>query len=179
MQFKHLSKYKEDLWLCARCGDCSLADKTVASNRDVFHPCAVKNVLGFETYASRGRIMVMNDLIDGELDITDDVINWAYTCTTCRNCQETCTATAEGIRLPEMMEALRRDLFESGNSMKKHDLIEESIKNEYNPYKEAAADRLELFGNREWPEKAEYVYFVGCTSSYREKDIARDTVSLL
>ncbi len=179
MEFKHLSKFKEDLWLCARCGDCSLADKTVASNRDVFHPCAVKNVLGFETYASRGRIMVMNDLMDGEIDITDDVINWAYTCTTCRNCQETCTATAEGIRLPDMMESLRRDLFEGGHSMKKHDAIEDSIRNENNPYKESASSRLDLFGEREWPEKAEFVYFVGCTSSYREKEIARDTVSLL
>lgn len=179
MEFKNLSKFKDDLWLCARCGDCSLADKIVASNRDVFHPCAVKNVLGFESYASRGRIMVMNDLLDEEIDVTDDVVNWAYTCTTCRNCQETCTATAEGIRLPEMMEALRRDLFEGGHFVEKHNIIEDSIKTENNPYKELASTRLELFGDREWPDTAEYLYFVGCTSSYREKDIARDTVTLL
>ncbi|MDF1541407.1 MAG: (Fe-S)-binding protein, partial [Candidatus Thorarchaeota archaeon] len=158
--------------------DCSLADKTVASNRDVFHPCAVKNVLGFEAYSSRGRIMVMNDLMSGEIDVTEDVVNWAYTCTTCRNCQETCTATAEGIRLPDMMEALRRDLFEGGHVMEKHDTIEESIKKENNPYKESDSDRLSLFEDREWPEKADVVYFVGCTSAYREKKIAKDTVEL-
>ncbi len=179
LEFSHLSKYNEDLFLCARCGDCSLADKTIASNRDVFHPCAVKNVLGFEAYTARGRIMIMNDLINSELSVGEDVVDWAYTCTTCRNCQETCTATAEGIRLPEMMEALRRDLFESGYTMDKHNVIEESIKQEYNPYNESASSRLELFGKRDWPEKAEVVYFVGCTGSYREKQIAFDTVKLL
>ena len=150
MEFKHISKYGEDLFLCARCGDCSLADKTVASNREVFHPCSVKNVLEFEAYTSRGRIMIMNDLINGELEVNEDVLDWAFTCTTCRNCQETCTATAEGIRLPDMMEALRRDLFEGGHVMEKHGLIEESIRKENNPYKEAATSRLELFGQRDW-----------------------------
>ncbi len=179
MEFRHLSRFSDDLWLCARCGDCSLADKIVASNRDVFHPCAVKNVLGFETYASRGRVMVMNDLLQGELDIDDSVIDWAYSCTTCKNCQETCTATADGIRLPDMIEALRRDLFESGHSLEKHNAIESSIKTENNPYNEPASMRKDLFDDRVWPETAEYVYFVGCTSSYREKQIAQDTVALL
>jgi heterodisulfide reductase subunit D len=172
-------KYKESLWLCARCGDCSLADKTVASNRKVFHPCGVKNVLGFEAYSARGRVMIMNDLLSGDLEFTDDIMDWLYTCTTCRNCQETCTATADGIELPGMTEALRRDLFESGHNMEKHNRIEASIRTEGNPYNEFAASRLDLFGARDWPKKADYVYFVGCTSSYREKAIAMDTVALL
>jgi Fe-S oxidoreductase len=178
-EFKHLSKYLEDLWLCARCGDCSLADKIVASDRDVFLPCAVKNVLGFEAYASRGRVMIMNDLIEGKLPIDKTVADWAFTCTTCKNCQETCTATAEGIRLPEMMEALRRDLVEAGYSLEKHEAIEESVRNEGNPYKESRDMRLLVFGDRKWPEKAPVAYFVGCTSSYREKEVAQTTVGLL
>ncbi len=178
-EFKHLSKYLEDLWLCARCGDCSLADKTVASDRDVFLPCAIKNVLGFEAYASRGRVMIMNDLLEGKLPIDKAIADWAFTCTTCKNCQETCTATAEGIRLPEMMEALRRDLVEAGYDLEKHSVIEDSIKADGNPYKEPRDKRLALFGEHEWPEQAPVAYFVGCTSSYREKEIARTTVELL
>jgi len=179
MQFENLSKFKDDLWLCARCGDCSLADKTVASSRDVFMPCAVKNVLNFEAYASRGRIMVMNDLLSSQLQADQNVVNWAFTCTTCKNCQETCTATADGIRLPEMMEALRRDLVQNGFDMPKHKVIEESIVNFGNPYQEAQHKRLEVFGDRQWPDKADVVYFVGCTSAYREGEIARATAELL
>jgi heterodisulfide reductase subunit D len=179
MELSNLSKYSEDLWLCARCGDCSLADKTVASSRDIFHPCAVKNVLGFEVYSSRGRVMVMNDLMSGELDLTNDIVDWAYTCTTCKNCQETCTATADGIRLPEMMEALRQDLVQNGFTISKHDEIEASILNFYNPYKSDSSYRHLVFGERKYPDTAEVVYFTGCTANFREKEIATTTVALL
>ncbi|MHA1741361.1 MAG: (Fe-S)-binding protein [Candidatus Thorarchaeota archaeon] len=179
MELANLRKYQDELWLCARCGDCSLADKIVASHRDVYFPCAVKNVLGFESYASRGRIMIMNDLLDGTLEINQDIVDWAYTCTTCKSCQDACMATADGIRLPEMVEALRRDLVAAGFDVPKHVAIEQSIVENGNPYKEPRDKRLELFGDREWPEKAEVVYFVGCTSAYREKEIARTTVELL
>ena len=179
MEYRNLEKYSEDLFLCARCGDCSLADKTVASGRDVFHPCAVKNALGFEAYASRGRIMIMNDLLDGKLDVDEDLVRWAYACTTCKNCQETCTATAEGIRLPQMTEALRNDLVEAGYGFEKHIDIENSIRSHFNPYKEEHRMRHLAFGERKFPESAEVVFFVGCTSSVREKEIAVSTVQLL
>lgn len=178
VKLKNLSKYEDEMWLCARCGDCSLADKTVASNRDVYLPCAIKNVLGFEAYASRGRIMIMNDLIGERVPLSNDVADWAFTCTTCKSCMETCTATADGINLPDMMEALRKDLVANGFDMPKHRDIEKSINELGNPYKEPADKRLEIFGKREWPKKAEVIYYVGCTSSYREKEIAKSTAEL-
>ncbi|MHA1633653.1 MAG: (Fe-S)-binding protein [Candidatus Thorarchaeota archaeon] len=177
-KLKNLSKYEDEMWLCARCGDCSLADKTVASNRDVYLPCAIKNVLGFEAFAARGRIMIMNDLLNERIPLSNDIADWAYTCTTCKNCMETCTATADGVNLPDMMEALRRDLVQNEFVMHKHEVIEDSINELGNPYKEPSGNRLELFGDREWPETSPVIYYVGCTSSYREKEIARTTVEL-
>ena len=91
---------------------------------------------------------------------------------------ETCTATADGVNLPDMMEALRRDLVQNEFVMPKHQVIEDSINELGNPYKEPSGNRLELFGDREWPETAPVIYYVGCTSSYREKEIARTTVEL-
>ncbi|MGY5852871.1 MAG: (Fe-S)-binding protein [Candidatus Thorarchaeota archaeon] len=179
MDFPHLETFKDELWICGRCGDCSLADKIVASNRGVYHPCAVKNVLGFEAYSARGRVMIMNDLLDGELEVNQDVVDWAFTCTTCKSCQETCAATADGIRMPDMMEALRKDLVKNGFSVSKHDEIESSILNYFNPYKAEPDHRNLVFGEREFPDKAEIVYFVGCTASLREKEIATTTVALL
>ena len=179
VDFTNLEAYKDELWLCGRCGDCSLADKTVASNRGVFHPCAVKNVLGFEAYSGRGRTMIMNDLLQGELEVTQDVVDWAYTCTTCKNCQETCTATADGIRIPDMMEALRKDLYSNELTISKHDTIEDSIVNEFNPYNEVSDQRLLMFGDRVFPETSDIVYFTGCTGVYREKEVVTSTVQLL
>ncbi len=179
VDFSNLEAFKDELWICGRCGDCSLADKTVASNRGVYHPCAVKNVLGFEAYSARGRTMIMNDLLDGELEVNQDVVDWAYTCTTCKSCQETCAATADGIRIPDMMEALRKDLFANGFTVDKHETIEDSILNQFNPYKEDHSQRTLVFGDRVFPEAADVVYFAGCTGVYREKEIVTTTVQLL
>ena len=178
-KFPHLEPFKDELWVCGRCGDCSLADKIVASDRGVDHPCGVKNVLGFEAYSAKGRVMILNDLIDGKLEINEDVVDWAHACNVCKNCQTTCMATADGIRVPDMMEALRKDLFANGFSVQKHDEIESSIINEFNPYQETRDFRLKVFGDRKFPLQAEVVYFTGCTSSYREKEIAVTTVELL
>jgi Fe-S oxidoreductase len=178
-KFPHLEPFKDELWLCGRCGDCSLADKIVASDRGVDHPCGVKNVLGFEAYSAKGRVMILNDLIDGKIEVNEDIMDWAHACNVCKSCQETCMATADGIRMPDMMEALRKDLFANGFTMQKHDEIESSIINDFNPYKETKDLRLNVFGNREFPAQAEVVYFTGCTSSYREKEIAVTTVELL
>jgi len=178
-KFPSLEPYKNELWVCGRCGDCSLADKIIASDRGVDHPCGVKNVLGFEAYSAKGRVMILNDLIEGKLELNDDIVDWAYACNICKSCQETCMATADGIKMPEMMEALRKDLVANGFSLQKHEEIETSIINEYNPYKETKDFRLLVFGDREFPERADVVYFTGCTSSYREKEIAVTTVELL
>lgn len=178
-KFSNLEPFKDELWICGRCGDCSLADKIVASSRGVDHPCGVKNILGFEAYSAKGRIMILNDLIEGKLEITDDVLDWAYACNICKSCQETCLATADGIKMPEMMEALRRDLVTNGFSLPKHEEIETSIINDFNPYNEPKDYRHLVFGDRKFPEHADVVYFTGCTSSYREKEIAVTTVELL
>jgi len=48
-----------------------------------------------------------------------------------------------------------------------------------NPYKEKKDYRHLVFGDREFPDQAEVVYFTGCTASYREKEIAVTTLELL
>ncbi|MFW9794270.1 MAG: (Fe-S)-binding protein [Candidatus Thorarchaeota archaeon] len=178
-KFPSLEPFKDELWVCGRCGDCSLADKIVASDRGVDHPCGVKNVLGFEAYSAKGRVMILNDLLDDNLEINEDIVDWAHACNICKSCQETCMATADGIRIPDMMEALRKDLVANGFSVQKHEEMESSIINDFNPYMEPKDFRLLVYGDREFPEQAEVVYFTGCTSSLREEEIAMTTVELL
>ena len=72
--------------------------------------------------------MIMNDLLNDKIALTQDITDWAFTCTTCKSCMETCTATADGVNLPDMMEALRNDLVQNDLDMPKHKVIEESIK---------------------------------------------------
>ncbi|MEX2703046.1 MAG: (Fe-S)-binding protein [Candidatus Baldrarchaeota archaeon] len=181
IKFSNVKRFEEFLYLCGKCGDCSLAVKITTSKSPLSHPCAVKNVLGYEAYDARGRIIIIKNLLNGKLEVNDEILEWAYTCTTCGACRETCLAVEGGIDTPSIMEALRRDLVSQGFRIEKHLSILENIKKLDNPYGEPKEERLSFLGNElsNIPEKAEIAYFIGCTSSYRTKEIALAAVKLL
>ena len=59
-------------------------------------------------------------------------------------------------------------------------MLRESIEKNYNPYNEPHEKRLDwLPEGQQIPKNDEIIYFVGCTASYREKEIARATIDIL
>ncbi len=181
VEFSNVKKFENFLYLCGKCGDCSLAVKIATSKSPLSHPCAVKNVLGYEAYDARGRLIILKNLLSDKLEVNEEVLDWAYTCTTCGACRETCLAVEGGIDTPSIMEALRRDLVSQGFRFEKHLSILENIKNLDNPYGEPKEERLSFLGEElsNIPEKADIVYFIGCTSSYRTKEIALAAIKFL
>lgn len=179
VELPEIKKHVNIIEICGKCGDCGTTGTQITTaKRHVDRPCAVKNVKGFEAYDARGRILVLKNLLDGKLDVTDDILEWAYSCTTCGSCKETCLAIEGGIDTPMLMEALRKDLVDAGFTVKKHGEISRSIEENKNPYNEPAANRLNFLEDR--PEKTGggVLLYIGCTASYREQQIARATMDL-
>ncbi|MBN2152565.1 MAG: (Fe-S)-binding protein, partial [Candidatus Lokiarchaeota archaeon] len=180
VKFTQLEKLEHYIDICGRCGDCSTSGTQMSTaKRHVDRPCPVKNVLGYEAYSARGRIMVLKNVLGGKLKINKEMLDWAYSCTTCASCKETCLAIDGGIDTPAMMEALRSDLVESGNVLGKHKEVIDSIVENGNPYGEPAAKRLDFIKGRHATAKADVLLFLGCTASYREPAMAAGAVALL
>ncbi|MEX2682760.1 MAG: hypothetical protein Q6373_014310, partial [Candidatus Sigynarchaeota archaeon] len=107
-KFNQLEKLEHFIDICGRCGDCGTSGTQLSTaKRHVDKPCPVKNVLGFEAYSARGRIIVLKNVLGGKLKINKELLDWAYSCTTCASCKETCLAIDGGIDTPALMEALR------------------------------------------------------------------------
>ena len=104
------------------------------AKRHVSKPCPVKNVLGFEAYDARGRILILKNILEGKVEINDALLKWAYTCTGCGSCRETCLAIEGGIDTPLLMEAIRQDLISRRVRLFKHIEILDSIVKNQNPY---------------------------------------------
>ena len=106
-----------------------------------------------------------------------------YACTTCAACQNTCERYSAAVEITKIIERIRRSLVERGiGPLPSQKRWNDYLEKEYNPYFEKHSDRLSWLPReirKNLPLKAEYVYFVGCTSSYRQKEIARATVELL
>jgi heterodisulfide reductase subunit D len=93
-----------------------------------------------------------------------------FRCTLCANCQEVCPV---GIHLKELWLSLRQDMVHSGHYPKKIDMIRENLEEEHNVFGEDNEERADWVEDMDEPpedgyirEKAEIVYFTGCTSAY-------------
>jgi Fe-S oxidoreductase len=192
---KHLEKYRDQIYHCVRCGDCRestkiYASRTKESSSDFHGICPVREQLGFEAYCGRGRMSIFRDILEGRLDITPDIVEWAYTCTTCAACRQICRVrgvTPEfGLDVPAIAEALHCMLVERGTVPR---TIKKALDNTFkygNPWGSLQSDR------GQWAEKLDVkrcnavgeqgvLLYVGCTASYdvRCQQVARSMVEVL
>ncbi len=99
-----------------------------------------------------------------------DFSNTVFRCTLCGNCQEVCPV---GIHLKDLWLSLRQDMVHSGHYPKKIDMIRENLAEDHNVFAEDNEERAEWVEDMRDPpddgyirEKADVVYFTGCTAAY-------------
>jgi len=109
----------------------------------------------------------------GKIKLSEELRDIVYKCTECGNCAVSCKFlnTLEPL---EIIAKLREKLVDAGcGPMPKQQAYIESIKKTNNPYKEPHNKRMDWI-----PEdikidpSAKILYYVGCTSSYRRKEMA-------
>lgn len=164
----------EEASICLNCGLC----------RD---GCVMFRYLGFDPRltpvlrlfrSSQLKDMAHVD-VGNSLSYSDDLLNNLYLCTTCAYCKEVCPYELD---MPAMIEKARYELRESGLKSRKifEDKLSQIIKEE-NPYNELRRNRTVWLNKLDFkpPEKADLMFFVGCTPSYRTQEIAIATAKIL
>ena len=173
----NIYKLKDQIFICSRCSYCREIYK---EKENTYTICPIReNTAGFETYIAKGRLMILQGIIDGILDITPRTAEIFFMCTTCGNCKIHCPS---GIDTHRIFETFRRDLQELELGLPVHMALGEYILNNNNPYNENKMNRLNWIPNNETTyvdRSSDTMYFVGCTSSYRSIEIARSFYSIL
>jgi len=172
--------------MCTRCGTChnvyklKLWEKSIP---DWLTVCPAGEKYGFEPYFPSGKMWIARGITEGKLELDDpELLKIIYSCTLCGNCEIQCQTDILKEHITEIIETLRERVVEAGlGPMPKQKEFGEWTKKEHNPYLESHEDRLNWlpFDKSELPEKADIIYFVGCTSSYRQKNIASATANIL
>jgi len=160
MSFEKARKWENEMLACTRCGYCM-------SSCPTFEP------VGWDSSTPRSRVMLSYGLMAGDLEADGSVVKHLYQCTTCAHCEEACPSL---VKIVDVIEAARQDLFQSGNGLEKHGKLVEGIVKYGNPYW-VTEPRSEMFQRRS--KQAEVAYFIGCTAAYREQDIAEASISIL
>ncbi len=156
---------------CIRCGNCKYVFK------EYIDSCPSGAHFHFETYFASGRIRLAQGISRGELEWSEDLLDPIFACTTCGNCEQQCLAPHHG-HIVEIIEELREQAVDTLGALPAHKKFSENIERCHNPYGAEHHARV-LKETHDLPDKAEVVYFIGCTSNYRETAIRDATISLL
>jgi heterodisulfide reductase subunit D len=116
-----------------------------------------------------------------ELEWSERVADILYACPTCGNCMENCRFEKFNDFLVDIIEAARAEAVKEGFCPEQQMALLERTTNPdfFNPYGEANSDNEDLKKKHNLPDKAEFVYYIGCTSNYRQQELRDSTIRFL
>jgi Fe-S oxidoreductase len=142
---------------CSRCGFCRAV-------------CPIFDLTKRPLTNARGKMILLKEVMEGKLPVTEGVAQALLRCTTCMNCTANCPSGADP---QEVIKAARKDMVGMGfdNLFKKMGEVVEKYGNIY-----GEEDRYD------WGHKkgsAPTALFVGCVGTYREEESVEETIRLL
>src|SRR4030042_3519548 len=119
---------------------------------------------------ARGKMILMKEVMEGKLPVTEEVAKAMLRCTTCMNCTTNCPSGAD----PQgVIRAARKDLVGMG----------------YDNLFQAMGNVVKKYGNiygepnrHDWGHQrgtAPYVFFLGCVGTFREEESVGQSIRLL
>jgi Fe-S oxidoreductase len=174
---KDLEYYKDMFYQCGKCGTC----------RTAFHEegwprvCPSGEFGKFEAFYLGGKNLLSWAISSGKLNWTENMAKIFYQCSVCLACTQQCQIPEFHNYAGEWLMAMREEAVRLGyGPMPEQARYTEHIMKEYNPYMEKHQDRLKwLPSHIKQTPGAKLAYFVGCTSSYREQNVAISTAEIL
>lgn len=168
-----LEAVKEWLHYCGRCNSCKYI------YRDYRDSCPAYTKFFFEPYTSGGKIWLAQDLFHKRYEWSESIIEKIFSCTLCGNCTIQCQQEA-GKHALDIFEALREEAVEEGfGPLDAHKFFLENVDKEDNPYGESKKARFEGIPEKYFNDQADIIFFTGCTSAFREKDLLLSVLKVL
>ena len=152
-------KFRDQVLRCSSCGFCRAR-------------CPIFGLTKRPALNARGKMLVLKEVMDGTIELTDELIDTLFQCTTCASCSEQCPS---GVNVPEIIKQARRDMVGIGSCHPAFVGMNKVLQNHTNIYAEDEPEDFE----RERDKKAENVFFIGCVGSYREDEATTGSLDLL
>jgi heterodisulfide reductase subunit C len=153
-----LEDYRELLHLCRLCGNCRQSGTT-------YHAiCPAGERFGFDAYYSRGRAIIAQKLLDGEMTWATPVAEVVYRCTMCGGCVEQCPVEYHDHILNVFL-ALRTECLDRSLISPAVKRFLETVYACGNPWKALRENRGDWASGtavKRYEPADEFLYYVGC-----------------
>lgn len=167
------AEYQRAIKRCLRCSVCKWIPQVQIKSYKYATACPAIDMYNFHPYSGGGKIILALAYEMGRVKPTEELRDIVYKCTECGNCAVACKYmnTLEPL---EIIMKLREKLVRVGcGPMPQQKVYTEFMKNAGNPYNEPQDKRMDwLPDDIKLDPNAKLLYYIGCTSSYRRKEMA-------
>jgi len=193
---ERLQELKKEIFKCIHCKACKFAYSGEPDREGIgeyagkqgtvlyegmVDACPAGIEYGWEAFWNAGKMWIARSILTGDLEFTEEVRDVLMPCITCGQCSAQCD---NKIPTVDIIESLRAACIESGVPMiEKHELVDRLVKELNNPYGGKAEERFKWakdagLGKYIDNKDAKIAYYVGCTASYRQIEVAVTTAKL-
>ena len=175
-----IQNFVYDMSRCIKCKGCTWVDHTYMPGAKFMTRCPSAAKYEFDAYGAYGKMRIGHAMAEGLLDWNEKALEIVYACTLCGACDVGCKRNLD-LEIELSLEALRVKAVQDGvGPMPAHKMIAQNIAQYHNSYGAAPAERNAWMPAGITPAiKADVLYFVGCSASYVNPEIARSTVKIL
>lgn len=152
-------KFRDEVLRCSNCGFCRAV-------------CPLFGLTKRPAFNARGKMLILKEVMDGRIDLDDQLVDTLFQCTTCGACAQQCPS---GVNPPEIIKQVRKDMVRNHSCHPAFEGMHQVLQEHTNIYGEAEPEDFERERNR----KAPFVYFIGCVGSYREDEATLAALDLL
>jgi len=193
---ERLKELEKEIYRCIHCKACRFAYSGEPSRAGIgeftgkqgtvlyegmVDSCPAGIEYGWEAFWNAGKIWIARSILSGDLEFSDEVRDVIMPCITCGQCSAQCE---NKIPTVDIIESLRAACIEAGVPMiEKHELVDRLVKELNNPYGGKANERFKWakdagLGKYINNKNAKVGYYVGCTASYRQVEVATATAKI-
>ena len=161
-----LTDYRADALRCTRCSYCKWIPFDLVKSARFAKGCPSVEYGSFHSYSAGGRLATMLSLMDGRSEISDAVVDIAFRCQLCGNCDVTCKMCRYDMEPLAALHEFRAHLVAQGKAPGSYGPVIEKVRAGLAGKGKTAAERsawTEGLGLKDLAtEKAEVLFFAGC-----------------
>jgi Fe-S oxidoreductase len=169
-----------DMSRCIKCKGCTWVDHIYMPGVKFSTRCPSATRYLFDSYGAYGKMRIGLALAEGRLEYSDKLLEILYACTLCGACDVGCKRNLD-LEIELTLEALRVKAVKDGRGpLLEHKKAAQNILTNHNRFGAPHQNRTKWLPRGMEPSpKADLLYFVGCSASYANPEIARATVKIL
>lgn len=176
----NLNNFTYDMSRCIKCKGCYWVEHTYMPGIKFSTRCPSNTWNDFDAYGAFGKMRIGMAVAEGKLKWTPKLLEIIYADPLCGACDVGCKRNLD-LEIELSLEALRVKAVKDGaGPMPAHKKVAQNIAKNHNPFGSPHNNRKKwLTSEIKVSEKADLLYFVGCSASYVNPEIAQAAAKIL